>query len=174
MRTPEDLLTEFSTRTVAEIQRHVIKRGKRNAISRRYHAKDDKDAIATWRLNLDGILHVFNVRSITSGRPLLISRSQTELVMDTHPTVSDIHHGIANIRTIVSYTRHDAVDADNIVPNVRNGVPNTHPIGSEVRSDIVNTRNTASDIRRDKLKSRRDVDGQKQIVSITHILTVTE
>jgi len=66
MHTPGDLLTEFSTRTMAEIQRHIIKRGKRNAVSRRYYARNDKRAIATWRLDLDGILHVFNVRSVTS------------------------------------------------------------------------------------------------------------
>ena len=66
MRTPDDFLTEFSTRTMDEIQGHIIKRGKRNAVSRRYHAKDDKEAIATWRLDLDEILGVFNVRSATS------------------------------------------------------------------------------------------------------------
>ena len=47
-----------------EIQRNIIKRGKRNPISRRYHAKDEKKAIATCRLDLDRVLHVFNVRSI--------------------------------------------------------------------------------------------------------------
>ena len=61
-----DFLTELSTRTVAEIQGHIIKRGKRNVISRHYHARDDKDAIATWRLDLNGILHIFNVRSAAS------------------------------------------------------------------------------------------------------------
>ena len=49
-----------------EIQRHIIERGKLNVISRRYHAKDDKKAIATWKLNLDGTHDVFNVRSVTS------------------------------------------------------------------------------------------------------------
>ena len=67
MGAPDDLLIEFSTRTVAEIQGHIIKRGKRNVISRHYHAKDDKDAIATWRLDLSGILHIFNVRPVTSA-----------------------------------------------------------------------------------------------------------
>ena len=62
-----DFLTELSIRTVAEIQRHIIKRGKRNAISRHYHAKDDRDAIVAWRLDLNGILHVFDVRSVTSA-----------------------------------------------------------------------------------------------------------
>jgi hypothetical protein len=65
MHTPRDFLIKLSSRTVDEIQRNIIKRGKRNAISRLYHANDDKKAIATWRLDLDGILHVFNVRSVT-------------------------------------------------------------------------------------------------------------
>ena len=66
MRTPDDFLTRFSIRTMDEIQRHIVERGKSNPISRRYHAKDDKKATATWRLDLYRILHVFNVRSVTS------------------------------------------------------------------------------------------------------------
>ena len=51
-------------RAVAEIQKKIIKEGKRNVISRHLHAKNDKDKIAAWRLDLNRILHVFNVRSI--------------------------------------------------------------------------------------------------------------
>ena len=51
-------------RTVAEIQRKAIKRGKRNVVSRLIHAKNDKDVIAAWKLDLGRILHVFNVCSI--------------------------------------------------------------------------------------------------------------
>ena len=54
-----------------EIQRHITKRGRRNAISRRYHAKDDKEAIASWKLDLEGILGVFNVCSVILARRLL-------------------------------------------------------------------------------------------------------
>ena len=49
-------------RTVAEIQRKIVKRGGRNAVSRHLHAKSDKEAIATWRSDLNRILLVFNVR----------------------------------------------------------------------------------------------------------------
>ena len=66
MRTPDDFLTELSIRTTDEIQKHIIERGKRNMISRRYHAKDDEKAITTWKLDLNGIRNVFNVRSVTS------------------------------------------------------------------------------------------------------------
>ena len=54
-----------------EIQRHITKRGRRNAISRRYHAKDDREAISTWKLDLERILGVFNVCSVIRARQLL-------------------------------------------------------------------------------------------------------
>ena len=54
---------------VAEIQKKVIKQGKRNAVSRLLHAKSDKDMIATWRSDLNGILLVFNVRFVASEWP---------------------------------------------------------------------------------------------------------
>jgi len=66
MRTLGDFLTKLSNRIVGEIQRHITKRGKRNAISRRHwHAKDDEEAVVTWRLDLDRILYIFNVCSVT-------------------------------------------------------------------------------------------------------------
>ena len=64
MCTSDHFLIKLPSRTTDEIQRNVIKRGTRNAISRRYHAKDDKEAIITWRLELNKILHVFDVRSV--------------------------------------------------------------------------------------------------------------
>ena len=66
MGTLGDLLTEFLIRTMAEVQGNIIKRGKRNPISRCYHAKEDKEAIAAWKLDLNRIRHVFNVGSVTS------------------------------------------------------------------------------------------------------------
>jgi hypothetical protein len=51
-------------RTVAEIQRKVIKQSGRNAVSRFLHAKNDGGAIAGWKLDLNRILHVFNVCSV--------------------------------------------------------------------------------------------------------------
>jgi len=65
MRMPDHLLIRPPSRTADEIQRNIIKRGRRNVVSRRYHAKDDKEAIATWSLDLNRIRRVFDVRSIT-------------------------------------------------------------------------------------------------------------
>ena len=174
MHTPGDFLTEFPIRIMDEIQRHVVKWGKRNVISQHYHAKDDKKAITAWRLDLNGILQVFNVGTVTSARLLLTSRFQTGLGMDAHATVSDDHQDAANKDTIVSDARRDSSNAEVTVPDFRHDVSNAHPIVSDVRSDIVNTRTVVSDIHRNKLKSREDVDGRNQAVSTTHTLPVTE
>ena len=61
------------------IQKKIVKWGKRNPISQRFHAKEDKELIATWRLDLDKILHVFNVRSVTPARALLSVRARPNL-----------------------------------------------------------------------------------------------
>jgi len=50
---------------VADVQRNLVEWSKRGAISRRYRAKDDKKMIATWSLDLDKILQVFRVRSVS-------------------------------------------------------------------------------------------------------------
>lgn len=47
-----------------EIQRRIIKWGKRNVFSRCFYAKDDEEAIAAWILNLKKIHHVFEVHSL--------------------------------------------------------------------------------------------------------------
>ena len=87
---------------MAEIQRKAIKRGKRNTVSRLLHSKNDKDVIATWKLDLDRILRVFNVYSLPSVRSSLTIRGQTELVMNTHGIVSDVHHGVVGTHNMVS------------------------------------------------------------------------
>ena len=97
-----------------EIQRHVIKWGKRNVISRQYHAKDDKEAIATWRLDLDRIVHVFNVCSVIPARRLLIFGFQIELRANTHASVSDTHQDAGNEHT----TGSDATKTHTIVSDI--------------------------------------------------------
>ena len=61
----------FDRSTLAEIQRKVIKKRKRNVISRLVHAKNDREVIATWKSNLSKILLVFNVSSVAVVRPRL-------------------------------------------------------------------------------------------------------
>ena len=82
-------------RAVAEIQRKITKQGKRNAVSRGFHSKNDKDEIAAWRQELNRILHIFNVRSSNSDRPSRVTISpQTELAIDTNVMVADIHRTV--------------------------------------------------------------------------------
>ena len=58
-------LNTLGHRTVADIQRNLDKWGKRSAVSQHFHAKNDKEKIAAWKSELDRILQVFNVRSVT-------------------------------------------------------------------------------------------------------------
>ena len=65
------LLTALSIRTVAEIQEKVIEKGGRNLLSRLVNAKNDKEAMVTWKADLNRVLQVFNVCLAASLRQLL-------------------------------------------------------------------------------------------------------
>ena len=54
----------FDPRTVADIRRKLAKWDKRSAIYRRFRAKKYKKTVAAWKLGLENILQVFNVRSV--------------------------------------------------------------------------------------------------------------
>ena len=66
MRTSSFPYGDVYHRTVAEIQRDVIKQGKQNVAYRALRAKANKDMIASWKKQLLWVLNVFNVRSIGS------------------------------------------------------------------------------------------------------------
>ena len=76
---------------MGEIQRRVIKRTGRNAVSRLFHAKNDKESIAAWRSDLSRVLQVFTVCSMFPTRSSLNVPLQTELVVNTHTMVLDLH-----------------------------------------------------------------------------------
>lgn len=61
----------IARRTVAEIQKRVIERDKRNPILELLRVRNDRDEIVAWKLELNRILHVFNVRSAALARLLL-------------------------------------------------------------------------------------------------------
>ena len=117
-----------------EIQRKIAKQGKRHAISRFVHAKSDKEAIAGWRMDLNRILHVFNVRSNVSVRLPLTDLAQTELSVNTHATVSEVHRDVAKTHTIVSELRQD--------------VTNTHIVVSGIHRSMLESQERADDHRR--------------------------
>ena len=172
-------------RMVAEIRRRIVKQGKRNVISRHFHARSDKETIATWRLDLNRILHIFNVRSGVVMLQLLIVNSQTELVINIHVTVSDIHHGVANTNTIVSAVRHDVSDAHAIVSNVQSDVTNTHAVVSDVHRGVINTHAIVSELHRSVANTHAIVSdihhtmmenqgGANWSVSVAYICCITE
>jgi len=80
-------------------------------LSRLANAKNDKEAIAAWKLDLIRILQVFNVRSVGSVRLSLTVSSQTELTITTNVIVSDIRrdmlagHGSTQPRLVTLSTR---------------------------------------------------------------------
>jgi len=75
---------------MAEIQRRIVEKRERGLFSRLAHAKNDKETIAAWKMDLIRILQVFNVCSAGPGRLSLIASFQTELALNTHTIVSDI------------------------------------------------------------------------------------
>jgi len=86
-------------RTVAEIQKKIIKYGRQALLSRLANAKDDKKTITTWKFDLNKILHVFNVCSVIAARILLTPHSQTELAFNTRVIFSDVRHGSVTLTT---------------------------------------------------------------------------
>jgi hypothetical protein len=57
----------LNRRALVEMQKKVVKRGKRNRVFRFVLSKDDKDKIADWKQDLARILQIFNVRLIDSA-----------------------------------------------------------------------------------------------------------
>ena len=57
--------------TAAVIQQHVVKRGKRTLVRQLFHTKNDENAVAGWKLDLDRICRVFTVGSSVSVQRLL-------------------------------------------------------------------------------------------------------
>ena len=58
------LMDALDCRTIKEIQEKIAEKGRRNIPSRLVHVKSDKELIASWKSDLDGILRVFTVRSV--------------------------------------------------------------------------------------------------------------
>jgi len=148
--------------TLAEIQRKVVKRGKRSTISQLLHVRRDKEMTTAWKLDLNKFLHFFNVLSAVHRYlwPLLTFSSQTKLGTNTHTTIPDIRHDVANIHTVVS--------------DVHCNTSNTNTTVSEVRNGITSTRTIASSAHRHMLKSCGDADSQNRPVSTTRTLSPTD
>ena len=70
--------------------------------SRFFRSKDDKETIAAWRWDLTRVLHVFNVRSGGCAVHSLLICFQTELAIDTHMIVVDIHRSVLTNQEVTS------------------------------------------------------------------------
>lgn len=138
-------------RTVADIQKGVIKQVKRNRLSRFVYAKGDKETVAAWMMDLNRTLLIFNVRSAVFAWLSLTIRFQTELAINVYATVSDVRHDIANTHAIVSGVHH--------------GIVNTQAIVSGLRQDIANAHTIVSDIHHTVVKGQEGTGGQNQPVS---------
>ena len=75
-----------------------IEQGERSAVSQVLHSKNDKDAIAAWRQDLNRILQIFNVRSVNPVWQSLRNRLQTELLMNNHMMLMDIYRNALPIQ----------------------------------------------------------------------------
>ena len=142
---------------MVEIQKNILKQGKQNAISQRFDEKHDNEVIASWKLDLDRILHDFTVRSITSVWSPLTLLFQTEF--ETHVTEAEIHHAVATTHAIVPHVHYDNSDSNSIIPDPSDGASNAH---------------VTPDIHLDTLKIRGDANGQNLAVSAPCTLAVAE
>ena len=116
--------------------------------------------IAGWRGELNRILQIFNVRSVTSPLASLTTCFQTELAIDTNATGSDTHNIVSGTQIIVSDTHNVVSDTHNVVSDTRNVLSDTH--------------NIVSDIHRAVVKHQEPSDGGDLSVSNHHPLFVTE
>jgi len=157
-----------------EVRRKVVKWGKQNPMSRHFHAKEDKETIATWRSDLDSILHVFNVRSVNSAWLLLTVRLQTELAISARTTAFDIRHDVANAYTVDSDARRDISNSNTIAPDVRYGVLNSHSIASGVRREVASSLTIVSDIRPNTVKNPEGVEYRNRAASIIRTPPITD
>lgn len=89
--------------------------GRRNAICRLFRAKSDKRRIDAWRLDLDGILRVFEVRSVTPKWPSLTFCFQIELATHTNAAVPDAPRDVSNTTTLTSEVHHNTLKGPNDV-----------------------------------------------------------
>ena len=162
---------------------HVIKRGKRNALSRPFHAKDNEKAITTWKLDLDGIRRTLEVRPCPRiFAEILNFWLQADLaenagagahdVLTTHTNTPGLH-AVLNIG--IHEVRSDVLNAHDVVSSAHHSAVYTHPVDSQVWRDPTRGIPSSSSTRRSKLGNLGDIDGKNRPVSTLVLHTsVTE
>ena len=178
----------LNCRTVTNIQNNVVKQGKRGAICRFFHAKDNKRSITAWTLDLDSALCVFNVCSAGFTQSFLSVFVQSEFVDTSHVVVSDVRHDVVNTHMVVSDIRHDVsntrvitsdvrdcvMNVQTVVSDVDQGVVDAHAIVSELQHNVINTHIDITNIGPTRVKSQKANDDKNRLVSILRTPSLIE
>ena len=93
---------------MTDIQAKIAEKHERTILSRAFHARADKDKIATWQQEFKTILEIFNVCSIDSIWHRLMAVLQTGLAVNTNAMIADIRRLIkegTQIHKLVSRPR---------------------------------------------------------------------
>ena len=106
-------------------------------ISRHFHSRNDKEMIVGWRLDLNRILHVFDVRSLAFTRRLLTIHFQTELSITTHVIVSDVHQGVSNTHVIVSENQQNVANIHRTIVTGQEGIDERNHSVSATRTPVI-------------------------------------
>ena len=127
----------LNRRTVKEIEERVTEKGKRNRAYRLFHARNDKETIASWRSDLIRIIGVFNVCPVVYVWLLLTATPQAEVAIDTNANTSGTRQDVANTHIVVSSIQDDVVKTHNLVSDIHHnmqqiqGWPDQHNSVSE-------------------------------------------
>ena len=153
-------------------QRHIVKRGKQNAVSIFFHRKDDRAAIATLRLDLDKFRQVFDVGSFTSlSHRLLTCCVQTELATSAKPYLPGACYDASNPHVAVPDPQHGTGTTCARLPEVHDvldhDVVRPEPVVSGTQGDPTGTRTFAPN------ESQGKRDDRNRAVSTTVSLLVT-
>jgi len=118
MNIVHDQLTSDDHRTVKKIEEGVTKKMERNRLSMVFHARNDKEAITSWRSDLTRILAIFNVCSVVYVWLLLTVHSQAEVAINTNANTSAIHCDVMSTQTTVSSIQHGVTSTHTLVSNI--------------------------------------------------------
>ena len=168
---------------MGKIQGKIIKRGKRSIFSRALHTKDDVKAAAAWRLDLDKIRRVFEVRSSACVRRLLTFSSQTELtintdvniphsISETHTTVSGLDNDTSNTGVPENY--YGASGTPAVIPRVYHEATYPQSVIPKARGDLEDNNTSAVTVLRNKVEYQEHTDGRNRAVSAIFVLSDVE
>ena len=138
--------------------------------------------IATWKSDLNRVLYVLGVRSVTPLRISLTVRSQTELEINASVHFSDPQWSVVNFHTIVSELHHNVTNTHTTISDAHRSVSTVHTTFSDfhhttvsdLRYNIVNSHATVSDTHHTMVKSLSLPDSRNRLVSVTCTLLFTE